>query len=242
MKTAVAAASALLIGALVAELRDVAGWLSPRLIRRAARRLPERMRTDREEEWLAELATMSGLKLTPFFWSVGVVIAAQRISMTCRKERSADDLARVSQASHEVFKLGRMYDRGLITRYELFEDLRKTHEERDVRLWRVRGELQRALTTSGSNGLGMRIWFIRWAHLHRAYLIWLDGRSWGFYRIHLARKYGVRAREVRDAADPWELSVIRCLEFLARPYRIIRWRVVSKWPAIRRPTRLWREI
>jgi hypothetical protein len=57
----------IVIGALVSvltdELLDLSAWVSPKMVRLAARRLPADKRDRYEEEWLAELASLEGLKL-----------------------------------------------------------------------------------------------------------------------------------------------------------------------------------
>lgn len=222
---------ALLVGALVAELRDVAGWLSPRMIRRAARRLPERLRADREEEWLAELASMTGLKFTPFLWSLGVAVAAARLSWRYREERASEDLAQLEKVVGGVSQLSRQYTRGVITREEYFGELLEQEEQSQVRLWRLRGEIKRGLGRRERH-IKRRLWLTWWPPVHRIYVRWLVGRTRGFYRLYLAKKYGTSLREVGSVATPTELAAARVLYALGRPYR--RYRTWTWWLASKR--------
>jgi hypothetical protein len=75
------------------EIRGAAGWLSGWVIRRAARLLPEAVRDEREEEWLAEYEHWKDGALGRDFWSLGLLVAAGRIA---RDEQHA-----LNSASHE---------------------------------------------------------------------------------------------------------------------------------------------
>lgn len=61
------------LGGIVAELLDVSAWFAPRIIRRAAAKMPTtELRERYEEEWLAELSTVEGLKLVKLAVAIGI--------------------------------------------------------------------------------------------------------------------------------------------------------------------------
>ena len=72
------AASAML-GMLLAEIPAISRWLAPKVVRRATRRLPKRLRAQKEEEWLAELQAMEGIRLFRAIFAFGCFGAAIRI-------------------------------------------------------------------------------------------------------------------------------------------------------------------
>ena len=76
-------------GIIAIECHEAAGWLSSRIVRLAARRLPVRLRAIREEEWLAELNAFEGLRILRLFWSLGVYFAAVRLRFRYRGEHKA---------------------------------------------------------------------------------------------------------------------------------------------------------
>jgi hypothetical protein len=67
-----------LVPLLLNEFMDWCPWLSERLIRRAARRLPDADRARYQEEWLAELGEVPG-KLAPLTMALGIVVRAGRM-------------------------------------------------------------------------------------------------------------------------------------------------------------------
>lgn len=69
-----------LIPIVVGEVRDVFGWLAPRIVKWSARRLPHEHAVIREEEWLAHLdERTSGLKLAKLLYALSFCVAAARI-------------------------------------------------------------------------------------------------------------------------------------------------------------------
>jgi Domain of unknown function (DUF5679) len=64
---------------LVGEVFGAAGWLSTKVVRRAVRRLPPGARAVRQDEWLAELKSMEGLKLTKLLWALGCFRGARHM-------------------------------------------------------------------------------------------------------------------------------------------------------------------
>jgi hypothetical protein len=67
-----------LVPLLLNEFMDWCPWLSERLIRRAARRLPDADRARYQEEWLAELGEVPG-KLAPLAMALGIMVRAGRM-------------------------------------------------------------------------------------------------------------------------------------------------------------------
>ena len=73
------------LGAMVfLEVQGAAGWGSGRIVKLAARLLPETMRSEREEEWLAEYARWNNAAVGRLLWSLGLLAASMRIA---RRER-----------------------------------------------------------------------------------------------------------------------------------------------------------
>lgn len=72
--------------ALFFEIRGAAGWASARLIRVAARMLPDSVRADRQEEWTAEYEHWKDGAIGRLLWTLGLLLAAMRFP---RPERGA---------------------------------------------------------------------------------------------------------------------------------------------------------
>ncbi|GGS74284.1 hypothetical protein GCM10010156_36530 [Planobispora rosea] len=71
-----------LLGGITAELLDVSAWLAPRIIHRAAVKLPqEELRSRYEDEWLAELASLDGLKLIKLIKSISIWLGSRRMAL-----------------------------------------------------------------------------------------------------------------------------------------------------------------
>lgn len=66
----------------VTEIGPLFAWLAPRIVKRAARRLPEQHRIVREEEWLAQLNSMEDMRLFRLLSALGFGIAAVRLGRT----------------------------------------------------------------------------------------------------------------------------------------------------------------
>jgi hypothetical protein len=69
---------AAVVGMLLSELHESSSILARFIVRRAARRLVEPMRSIREEEWLAELEAMPGLHIVRLLWALHTLPAAWR--------------------------------------------------------------------------------------------------------------------------------------------------------------------
>lgn len=68
---------------MIAELLDLAAWVSPRIVRNAARRLPGDATRERyAEEWAAELAALDGLKLIKLGKALGIWWGAWQMRLT----------------------------------------------------------------------------------------------------------------------------------------------------------------
>lgn len=73
---------------IISESRDVAGWLAPRIVKWAARRLPPGKAAIREEEWLALLNERTGeLKVFRFTYALSFCVASLRIVMGTKFKR-----------------------------------------------------------------------------------------------------------------------------------------------------------
>ena len=92
-------AATVVLSMLLAEVPAIASWLAPKVVRRAARRLPERLRAAKEEEWLAELQVMEGIKFFRVIFALGCFGAAIRIR---RAEPSATSSHHADQAFAEL--------------------------------------------------------------------------------------------------------------------------------------------
>lgn len=75
---ALAFAGTAVVGMVLSEVHESASLLARFVVRRAARRLTEPMRSVREEEWLAELDAMEGLHLLSLLWALHTLPAAWR--------------------------------------------------------------------------------------------------------------------------------------------------------------------
>lgn len=68
------------VGSTIAELLDLGAWCSTRLIKHAARRMPtDELRERYEMEWLAELASLDGLRLIKLFKAISIWVNAERV-------------------------------------------------------------------------------------------------------------------------------------------------------------------
>ena len=112
-------AASAMFGMLLAEVPAISRWLAPKVVHRAARRLPKRLRAQKEEEWLAELRAMEGIKLFRVIFALGCFGAAIRIR---RAEPSSTPSHEVERAFVEVKVVldGVAYDlNGNVSREEL---------------------------------------------------------------------------------------------------------------------------
>jgi hypothetical protein len=71
--------TAIVLPLLLSEFTDLCPWLAKKLVRRAARRLPEPDRPRWEAEWLAELASKPG-QLLKLLWALGLLPGAWKMS------------------------------------------------------------------------------------------------------------------------------------------------------------------
>lgn len=86
------------LGLLLAEAADAGAWISPRLIRWAAKRLPTADSRDRYcEEWLAELHALDGLKLIKLGKATSLWLNSWRIRNVLRSEIGYVDLVGYSR-------------------------------------------------------------------------------------------------------------------------------------------------
>ena len=78
------------VGAAVgAEVTGSSRWLSRRMIHAAGRRVPERRREVRREEWLAEWEAFDGANLSRLLWALGVYVSARRMAVRGRRAAGA---------------------------------------------------------------------------------------------------------------------------------------------------------
>jgi hypothetical protein len=81
--------AALLVSLLQQELFDWCFWLAKRLVRRAARSLPEAHRRRYEEEWLAELDEFRGRNLSALLWALWVVAYAPSVGQSLQERQAS---------------------------------------------------------------------------------------------------------------------------------------------------------
>jgi hypothetical protein len=80
-----AAAAAALVGLVLAEVVDLAAWLSPKIVRAAASRMPTSdLRERYGEEWLAELSAFDGLKLIKLGKAISLWLSSWRVAGVLR--------------------------------------------------------------------------------------------------------------------------------------------------------------
>jgi hypothetical protein len=84
-----AVVGALLVSVLQQELFDWCFWLAKRLVRRAARSLPEAHRQRYEEEWLAELDELRGRNVSALVWALWVVACAPSVSQSLQERQAS---------------------------------------------------------------------------------------------------------------------------------------------------------
>jgi hypothetical protein len=70
--------SVIVVPLLLAEFTDVSPWLAEKLVRRAARRLPEPERSRWQEEWAAELGSKPG-RLWRLVWALSLLAGAGKM-------------------------------------------------------------------------------------------------------------------------------------------------------------------
>lgn len=83
------------------EVAPLCAWLAPRIARRAACRLPSKHREIREEEWLAMLATMDGLKVIRMFTACGFYVSTFAL-LKMPSVRAAQEADRAAAAGVDV--------------------------------------------------------------------------------------------------------------------------------------------
>jgi DNA-directed RNA polymerase subunit RPC12/RpoP len=96
---------------LAAEAWDWLPWLTRLVIRTAAQRLPENVRSRYQEEWLAEAEHIPG-KLFQLFWALGLIRASYRMASKpgSLKEQCPSALKSVGSDLRAVWNIGKRSD------------------------------------------------------------------------------------------------------------------------------------
>jgi hypothetical protein len=106
-----------LLAVVVAEARDYAGWVAPRIVGQAVKRLPEQLRATRQEEWVAEIAARDGLKIFRLTLAIGIYVSSVRVARAHRGrtaprlvERAVDSATLGDAMNHALASFTRAID------------------------------------------------------------------------------------------------------------------------------------
>lgn len=87
-----------LVNFVLGEIFNLFPLLAIKVIRAAARRLPPSARRRYEDEWLAELDALTGLRLIKLLWALSVFRGSWALSRQLRSQRRPQKVARRARA------------------------------------------------------------------------------------------------------------------------------------------------